>query len=60
MHYFESVDGITYLKSQHVKSKLTHLSLGKMAAIFADDSFKCIFMDEKNVYFHSNFPEVCS
>ena len=26
---------------------LTHLSLDKMATTFADDIFKCIFMDEK-------------
>ena len=26
---------------------LTHLPLDKMAAIFADDIFKCIFLNEK-------------
>ena len=27
--------------------ELTHLSLDKMAAIFVDDIFRCIFMNEK-------------
>ena len=28
---------------------LTHLPLNKMAATFANDIFKCIFMDEKSI-----------
>ena len=28
--------------------QLTHLSLDKMAAILADDSFKCIFLNEND------------
>ena len=30
---------------------LTHLPLDKMAAILADDIFKCIFLNEKNLFF---------
>ena len=29
--------------------KLTHLPLDKMAAVLADDIFKCIFLNENNV-----------
>ena len=29
-------------------SYLTHLSLDKMAAILADENFKCIFLDEND------------
>ena len=34
---------------------LTHLPLDKMAAILADDIFKCIFLNEND----SNFTEIC-
>ena len=43
---------ITYLIIEHILApmchKLTHLPLDKMAAILADDNFKCIFLNEND------------
>ena len=33
---------------------------GQNGRLFADDIFKCIFMNEKFLYFDSNFIEICS
>ena len=43
-----------------IEGTLTYLALEEMAANLADDIFKCIFINEKFVYFNLNFTEVCS
>ena len=43
----ELCQSIWFLKTHIPTTCLTHLPLDKMAAILADDIFKCIFLNEK-------------
>ena len=50
----KSIASINSLSSDYVQ-----WGLNKMADIFADDIFTCIFLNEKLMYFTLNFIEVC-
>ena len=46
--------------TQGVGSELTHFPLDKMAAIWADDIFKCIFLNKRGRITIQISPETCS
>ena len=47
-------------RRSYVLPLLTHWGRAKMAAIFTDDIFKCIFLNEDFLYFDSNLTKVDS